>query len=65
MPFEFLDGKTYNSIGEKTIWAKESKSGWGKRHVSLVLGVFGDGIARIPPMIIFHGTGKRLGNEKE
>jgi len=65
MPFEFLDGKTYNSIGEKTIWAKESKSGWGKRHASLVLCVFGDGIARIPPMIIFHGTGKRLGNEKE
>ena len=57
IPYEFLDGKTYNPIGEKTIWAKESKSGWGKRQASLVLCIFGDGIPRIPPMIIFHGTG--------
>ena len=65
IPFDFLDGKTYNSICEKTIWAKESKSGWGKRQASLVLCIFGDGIPRIPPMIIFHGTGQRLGNEKQ
>jgi len=65
IPYEFLDGKTYNPIGEKTIWAKESKSGWGKRQASLVLCIFGDGIPRIPPMIIFHGTGRRLGNEKQ
>lgn len=65
IPFDFLDEKTYNSIGEKTIWAKESKSGWGKRQASLGLCIFGDGISRIPLMIIFYGTGQGLGNEKQ
>jgi len=64
IPFEYLDGKTYNPTGEKTVWVKESRSGWDKRQASLVLCIFADGIARVPPMIIFHGTGKRLGAEK-
>jgi len=65
MPFEYLQGKTYNLAREKTVWVKESKSGWDKRQASLVLSIFADGIPRIPPMIIFHGTGRRLGREKE
>jgi len=43
---------------------KESRSGWDKRQASLVLCVFADGISRIRPMIIFRGTGARLGAEK-
>lgn len=64
IPFEYLSGRTYNLIGDKTIWVKETRSGWDKRQASLVLCIFADGVNRIPPMIIFHGQGKRLGKEQ-
>lgn len=57
LPFEYLSGRTYNSVGMKTVWVKETRSGWDKRQASLVLCVFADGVNRIPPMIIFHGQG--------
>jgi len=62
LPFEYLEEKTYDLIEEKTVWVKESL-GWDKRQASLVLCVFADGVPRVPPMIIFRGTGKRLGRE--
>ena len=65
IPFEYLEGKTYDPIGAKTVWAKSSQNGWDKRQASLVLCVFADGIPRIPPMIIFRGKGERLGRERE
>jgi len=65
IPFEYLEGKTYDIKGEKTIWAKLSQNGWDKRQASLVLCVFADGIPRVPPMIIFRGKGERLGRERE
>jgi len=30
IPYEYFDGKTYNMTGEKTVWVKESRSGWDK-----------------------------------
>lgn len=65
LPFEYLSGRTYNLIGAKTIWVKETKSGWDKRQATLVLCIFADGYNRVPPMIIFHGTGQQLGREHE
>ncbi|RPB06019.1 hypothetical protein L873DRAFT_15434 [Choiromyces venosus 120613-1] len=65
IPFEYLEGKTYNPIGGKTIWAKSTQNSWDKRQASLVLCVFADGVPRVPPMIIFRGKGTRLGREKE
>ncbi|RPA95569.1 DDE-domain-containing protein [Choiromyces venosus 120613-1] len=64
IPFEYLAGKTYDITGQKTVWVKETRSGWDKRQASLVLCIFADGIPWVPPMIIFHGTGQRLGAEK-
>jgi len=64
IPFEYLEGKTYDTIGSKTVWAKSSQSGWDKRQASLVLCVFADGVPRVPPMIIFRGKGERLGSER-
>ena len=55
LPFEFLEGITYALKGEKTVTARTERNGWGKRQTSLVLFIFADGIARIKPMIIFHG----------
>lgn len=57
LPFKYLTGRTYNPIGSKTVLVRESKSGWDKRQASLVLGIFGDGFNRVPPMILFHGQG--------
>ena len=44
IPYEYLEGKTYDVKGEKTIWAKQSQNGWDKRQASLVLCVFADGV---------------------
>ena len=63
IPFEYLDGRTYQPTDSKTVWAKSTRSGWDERQASLVLCVFTDGVPRIPLMVIFHGTGSRLGNE--
>ncbi|RPB06020.1 DDE-domain-containing protein [Choiromyces venosus 120613-1] len=62
--FEYLEGKTYDTIGQKTIWAKAGQNGWDKRQASLVLCIFVDGILRVPSMIIFCGKGERLGREQ-
>jgi len=65
IPFEYLHGKTYNQQGEKTVRVKETRSGWDKRQATLVVCIFADGVARVPPMIIFHGTGTRLRAERQ
>ena len=65
LPFEYLYVSTYNTIGDKTIWVKESRSGWDKRMASLVLCVFADGFNRVPPLVIFHGKGKVYQMEKD
>ncbi|RPA94083.1 hypothetical protein L873DRAFT_1940679, partial [Choiromyces venosus 120613-1] len=65
IPFEYLNGKIYDITGSKTIWVKESWSGWDKYQATLVLCIFTDGIARVPLMVIFHGIGQRLRSEKE
>ena len=33
--------------------------------MSLLLYVFADGVPRVLPMIIFHGKGERLGQERQ
>lgn len=58
LPFEYLDGRKYESIGARTVWVKETRSAWDKRQASLLLSIFVDGINRILPLIIFHGTGR-------
>jgi len=65
IPFEYLEGKTYDIKGERTVWAKLFQNGWDKRQASLVLCIFADGIPRVPPMIIFRGKGDQLGRERE
>jgi len=65
IPYEYLEGKTYDVKGEKTIGAKQSQNGWDKRQASLVLCVFADGVPRVSPMIIFHEKGERLRRERE
>lgn len=57
LPFECLEGQTYNKIGEKTIWAQSSQSGWDKRQGTIQLTVFADGIPQVKQLIFFRGQG--------
>lgn len=56
VPFEFLDGSTYDIRGQKTIAAKSDRSGWNKRQATLILYIFADGVQRLKPKLIFHGS---------
>lgn len=58
LPFEFLTGQTYNTVGESTVWIKGSKqSSWDKRQATLQLTIFADAIPRVKPLIFFRGLG--------
>ncbi|KAM5380051.1 hypothetical protein ACJZ2D_003698 [Fusarium nematophilum] len=55
IPFEYLDGSTWETCGSKTVSAHSDRSGWNKRQSTLILYIFADGILRIRPVVIFHG----------
>jgi DDE superfamily endonuclease len=52
--FEYINKKTYNIKGAKTITAKTDRSGWDKWQATLVLYIFADGILRIQLKLIFY-----------
>jgi hypothetical protein len=56
LPFEFLNGYTYNTKGQKTVVGSTKRSGWSKRQASLVLTIWADGTNRTKPILIFHGS---------
>jgi hypothetical protein len=56
LPFEFLDGYTYDTKGQKTIAGSTKRSGWSKRQASLILTIWADSINRTKPILIFHGS---------
>jgi hypothetical protein len=53
--FELLDNKTYNTKGIKTVFVKQTSSGWNRRQATLQILVHADGIQRCRPLLIFHG----------
>jgi hypothetical protein len=53
--FEFLDNKTYDTIGARTVFVKQTGSGWDRRQATLQILVHADGIQRCKPLLIFHG----------
>ena len=55
IPFEYLEGFTYEVRGVKTVAAKSDRSGWNKRQATLILYIFADGVQRLKPKVIFHG----------
>lgn len=56
IPFEYLDGHTYDFRGARTVSGKSDRSGWDKRQATLILYIYADGIQRIKPKLIFHGV---------
>ena len=57
LPFEYLDGRTYNQAGDSTIWVQSSQSGWDKRQATVQLTVFADAVPRVLPLVFFCGKG--------
>ena len=58
--FDFLEGKTYNVQGQKTVWVKSTGSGLDKRQMTVQLTIFADGISRVKPLVVFRGNGLRI-----
>ncbi|KFA79687.1 hypothetical protein S40288_10060 [Stachybotrys chartarum IBT 40288] len=56
IPWEYLDGCTWDHKGAKSVSGKADRSGWNKRQATLVLYIFADGIARLKPKLIFKGS---------
>ncbi|KAH8800641.1 hypothetical protein F5884DRAFT_862549 [Xylogone sp. PMI_703] len=56
VPFEHLDGYSYDITGSRTVSVHTDRSGWNKRQATLILYIFADEIQRIKPKIIFYGT---------
>lgn len=67
LPWEYLEGRTYEFKGNKTVWVRSRKSGWGKRQATIQLTIFADGVARVRPLIIFRGAeeSSRAARKKE
>ena len=67
IPFEFNSGYTYVEQGARSVLAKSDRSGWDKRQATLILYIWADGIQRLKPKLIFHGTAGLAGRilEKE
>ena len=61
----YIVGKTYAQKGSKEVLGKSDRSGWDKRQATLILYIFADGIPRISPTVIFHGTPTELGGQIE
>ena len=61
IPFEYLDGSTWDLRGAKTVAGRTDRSGWSKRQATLILYIFADGSFRLKPKIIFYGTAGPIG----
>jgi hypothetical protein len=55
LPFEFLNGYTYDFKGVRTVAGKSDRSGWDKRQATVVLYIMADGSTPFKPVITFHG----------
>jgi hypothetical protein len=49
LPFEFLEGYTYNIRGTKTIAGKSKRNGWGKRQATTILYIITNGNTPFKP----------------
>jgi len=58
--YEYLGSRTYNIIGDKSLWQQYSKSAWDTRMGTIQLTIFADGIAPIQPLNVFQGQGLGL-----
>jgi hypothetical protein len=56
VPFANDSGSTWDILGSKTVSVITARSGWEKRQATAILYIFGDGVCRLDPTIIFKGS---------
>jgi hypothetical protein len=52
--FEFLNSRTYDTIGVRTVFTKQTGSGWDQRQATLQILVYTDSMQRCKLLLIFH-----------
>ena len=65
LPFVLDDHRSYADKGSKEVWCASAASGLDKRQCTVQLTIFGDGIPRIRPFIIFRGQGLRISHTEQ
>ena len=55
--FVLDEGRTYDTVDAKAIWVRSGQSSLDKRQCSVQLTIFGVGLCRLRPTIIFRGKG--------
>ena len=65
LPFVLDDNRTYDTVGAKELWVRSGQSGLDKRQCTVQLTVFGDGVCRLRPTLIFRGKGLRISKEEK
>ena len=65
LPLALDDNRTYDTVGAKEIWVRRGQSGLDKRQCTVQLTVFGGGVCRLRPTLIFQGKGLRISKEEK
>lgn len=59
-PSALSDSPTYTDTGDKTVWIRGCGSGLEKRQFTAHITLFADRKARVKPLLMFRGKGKRI-----
>jgi hypothetical protein len=54
LSLEFLDNKIYDIKGIKTVFVKQTGSGWDRRQATLQIVIHADSIRPCKPLLILH-----------
>ena len=65
LPFVLDDGKTYADKGSSEVWCVSGFSGLDKQQCSVQLTIFGDGVPRVCPLVIFRWKGLRITRKEQ
>jgi hypothetical protein len=57
LPFEFLNGYSYDFRGARTIAGKSDRNSWNKRQITIILYIIADGSTPFKPVVIFYSKG--------
>jgi hypothetical protein len=63
LPFEFLEGYTYDIRGTKTIAGKSERTGWGKKQATIIFYIMANGDTPFKPVVIFRNKGTVVNRE--
>jgi hypothetical protein len=64
LPFEFLNGYTYDWKKVTTVAGKANRSGWDKRQATIILHTMANGDTFFKPILIFYGQGTVIMKEQ-